>query len=192
MNNHLITLPPAYEQIKKETEAIGFSMASDVQTGSLLSTLVASKSNGRILELGTGTGLSLAWIVAGMDANSIVTTIDNNPIYTGIAKKYFGDHPGVAIIEADAATWLTGYSGQSFDLIFADAWPGKYEYLNETLQLLKPGSFYVIDDMLPQPNWPEGHSDHVARLIHYLDTRTDLHLTKMSWSTGLLIATKKS
>jgi hypothetical protein len=56
--------------------------------------------------------------------------------------------------------------------------------------MLKIGGIYLIDDMLPQPNWPSGHQDNVVKLISYLDTREDLKLTKMNWSTGLIIATK--
>jgi hypothetical protein len=31
--------------------------------------------------------------------------------------------------------------------------------------MLKPGGLYVIDDMLPQPNWPEGHAAKAEVLI---------------------------
>jgi hypothetical protein len=50
---------------------------------------------------------------------------------------------------------------------------------------------YVIDDMMPQPNWPAGHEDNVVKLVADLESRTDLQLVKMAWSTGILIATKK-
>ena len=80
---------------------------------------------------------------------------------------------------------------RGFDLIFADAWPGKYSEINEILDLVKVGGFYIIDDMLTQPNWPEGHQENVNKLIEYLENREDFHLTKMNWSTGIIIATKK-
>ena len=78
----------------------------------------------------------------------------------------------------------------TYDLIFADTWPGKYWLLDETLALLSPGAFYVIDDMLPQPNWPTGHASNVAALIATLEGRSDLHITKLNWSTGLIIAAR--
>jgi hypothetical protein len=56
---------------------------------------------------------------------------------------------------------------------------------------VKKGGFYIIDDMLPQPNWPNGHAERVANFIGMLENRTDLTLTKLAWSTGLIIATKK-
>jgi predicted O-methyltransferase YrrM len=76
-------------------------------------------------------------------------------------------------------------------LIFADAWPGKYSEIEEVLTLLHHGGFYVIDDMSQQPNWPVGHEKNVERLIDYLENRSDLNLTKMNWSTGLVVCTKK-
>ena len=45
--------------------------------------------------------------------------------------------------------------------------------------------------MLQQPNWPEGHGDNVDKLVTDLESRDDLQLVKMAWSTGILIATKK-
>jgi len=42
--------------------------------------------------------------------------------------------------------------------VFADALAGKYDGLSEALCVVKAGGFYVIDDMLPQPNWPDGHA----------------------------------
>jgi hypothetical protein len=40
---------------------------------------------------------------------------------------------------------------QSFDLIFADSWPGKFSALELALGMVKPSGFYLIDDLLPQP-----------------------------------------
>jgi len=57
--------------------------------------------------------------------------------------------------------------------------------------LLRIGGFYIIDDMLHQPNWPAGHEKNVERLINELETRKDITLTKLNWSTGIVIVTKK-
>jgi hypothetical protein len=49
---------------------------------------------------------------------------------------------------------------------------------------------YVIDDMLPQPNWPAGHELNVVRLVEELEANNALTLTKLNWSTGIVIAVK--
>jgi predicted O-methyltransferase YrrM len=165
-------------------------MSSDLQTGSLLRTLVAAKPNGNFLELGTGTGLSLAWIVEAMDENSKVISIDTSKVCQAIAKKHFAADDRVNIICEDANVWIKANQHEKFDLIFADAWPGKYEALEETLALVKPGGLYIIDDMLHQPNWPTGHEKNAERLIEELESRTDIQLTKLNWSTGIVIVSK--
>jgi predicted O-methyltransferase YrrM len=187
----LVNIPEQYEHIAVKTKELKFNMASDLDTGSLLRTLVASKPGARILELGTGTGLATAWMLDGMDNTSILITLDNDLELIKVGKETLG-RPGIEFVLVDAYDWIREYSGPRFDFIFADAMPGKYDLLEETLALLNPGGLYVIDDMLHQPNWPEGHSKRVDELIGRLESRTDLVLTRLRWSSGIIIATKKA
>lgn len=183
--------PDTYRQLLQRSKSFGFSMPSDILMGTLLKTLVASKPKGRFLELGTGMGLSLCWMLAGMDANSTLISVDNDQELINIVEHYVKDDERVTLHCTDGAEWIRNYEEEGFDLIFADAWPGKYDLLDETLALLKVGGFYVIDDMDEQPNWPEGHDKKAKTLVTELENREDLVLTKMNWSTGLMIATKK-
>lgn len=190
MDDTMITqLPEQYEKIKLASEELKFSMASDLQTGSLLKTLVASKPAGRFLELGTGTGLATAWLIAGLDKNSSLLTVENNELLIDVAKKYI-NNSSVEFILADGYEWIANYNGEKFDLIFADAMPGKYDLFDETIALLKIGGLYIIDDMLPQPNWPLGHDEKVESLMTHIEERDDLEFTKMNWSTGIIIVSK--
>ncbi|MGS0528364.1 O-methyltransferase [Zobellia nedashkovskayae] len=184
--------PKIHQQIEQKSAEIGFTMPSDVYIGTLLKTLMASKPKGRFLELGTGIGLSLSWMVDGMDAESELISVDNDPKLIAIVKDYFESDKRVQLICEDGSKWIKSYSGEKFDLIFADAWPGKYSEIDEVLDFVKVGGFYVIDDMTAQPNWPEGHEDNVTRLVAYLEKRSDFTLTKLNWSTGLIIAVRNS
>lgn len=193
MNDTTNLHPPAViSAIQQDTVASGFPMASEPLTGSLLRTLAATKPAGTFLELGTGTGLSTAWILAGMDQNSRLTTMDNDEAVIAIAKRHLGHDPRVSFHINDGAAFLATLHGHTFDFIFADTWPGKYDHLDEALALLTPGSLYLIDDMLPQPNWPSGHDAKATHLIATLEQRKDLTITKMNWASGLIIATKKA
>ena len=183
-------IPVQYNRIKDDTGRLSFQMNSDLLTGSLLRTLVASRKSGRILELGTGGGLATSWILDGMDQQTRLLTIENNAALLEIAKKQLAD-PRIEFLLVDGYIWLKEYQGEKFDLIFADAMPGKYELFEETIQLLKSGGMYVVDDMLPQPNWPPGHAEKADSFIHMLESRKDLILTKLKWSTGIIIAVKK-
>ncbi|MGB5668628.1 MAG: class I SAM-dependent methyltransferase, partial [Maribacter sp.] len=143
------------------------------------------------LELGTGIGLSLSWMIDGMDEESTLTSIDNDLELIEIAKNFFNHDERVEILCQDGIEWIKSQSNKSYDLIFADAWPGKYSDIENILNMVKIGGFYIIDDMSQQENWPEGHQQHVNTLIDYLEKRADFVLTKMNWSTGLIIAVKK-
>lgn len=189
MNDNNIVLPKWYPEIKADSKKISFSMPSDLQTGSFLRTLTSTKREGHILELGTGTGLSLTWIIEGMCKNSNLISIDNSSEYQNIAKNYIKES-NITFVCDDAEKWILNYTGLKFDLIFADAWPGKYLVLEETLNLLNSGGIYLIDDMLPQLNWPKNHDKNVETLIQHLEKREDIQLTKMRWSTGLILITK--
>jgi predicted O-methyltransferase YrrM len=82
--------PAAYKAIEEETKESGFTMASDIHTCSLLKTLAAAKPGSQFLELGTGTGLSTAWILAGMDQSSTLVSIDNDARFLEIAANHLG------------------------------------------------------------------------------------------------------
>ena len=184
-------LPMQYKKIARASKKLQFNMASDLYTGSLLKTLVASKPSGRILELGTGSGLATSWILSGMSKNTKLVTVDNNDILLDIAKESLAD-PRIKFVLADGYEWIKNYKGEKFDLVFADAIPGKYDLFEETLALINVSGFYIIDDMLPQPNWPAGHAERVASFINFLEGRKDVILTKLNWSTGIIIAVKVS
>ena len=107
-----------------------------------------------------------------------------------IAQHYFGNDSRVKILCEDGSLWIKSNKEARFDFIFADAWPGKYSEIDEILEMVDIGGFYVIDDMTHQPNWPEGHDEMAQDLVTYLESRNDLSLTKLDWSTGVIIAVK--
>ena len=183
--------PQAIPAIWADTRAAGFTMASDPLTCSLLRTLAALKPGGRFLELGSGTGLSTAWLLDGMDETSRLTTVDNDESLLSVLKNNLGNDPRLAVVCADGDEFLRSLSGQHFDFIFADTWSGKYRFLEEALALVSPSGLYVIDDMLPQPNWPQGHAEKVAQLISTLEQRDDFRLSKLSWASGVILAVKR-
>ncbi|MEM1358111.1 MAG: class I SAM-dependent methyltransferase [Bacteroidota bacterium] len=184
-------IPRLYPDILKKSVEIGFTMPSDRYIGTLLKTLISSKPGGNFLELGTGIGLSLAWMIDGLRGEEAsLISVDNDPQLTDIARSFFNQEDRLQLICQDGTEWINIYSGPDFDLVFADAWPGKYSETEDILSKIKVGGYYVIDDMNLQPNWPEGHSDKVAWLVNYLAAREDFVITKMNWSTGVILATK--
>ncbi|MEO0341085.1 MAG: class I SAM-dependent methyltransferase, partial [Bacteroidota bacterium] len=149
------------------------------------------KGNGHFLELGTGAGLALSWMLAGMNQKASVISLDNDQQLIDIALKYLGNRKNTQILCTDGAEWIKNYSGPPFDLIFADTWPGKYNTVPETLALLNPGGYYVIDDMRPADDWPTGHAEKATQLTEYLFNHPELNCVELDWSTGVILAVKK-
>jgi predicted O-methyltransferase YrrM len=183
--------PASLALILARTNAIGFTMASEPSTGALLRTLAAAKPNGRFLELGTGTGSATAWILDGMDTRSGLTSVDADPAVQSIAAEVLGDDQRLNLVAQDALVFLRNEKSESYDFVFADAMPGKYEGLDEALRVVRAGSFYVIDDMLPQPSWPPGHAEKADRLLAELAISKEFRVVPMAWSTGVVIAVKR-
>jgi predicted O-methyltransferase YrrM len=184
--------PTIVRKIEEATHVIGFTMGSDLLTGSLLRTLAATKPGGEILELGTGTGLASAWILDGMDAAARLTTVDLNQQRATIARQFLEQDARITFVTMEGNSFIDTMTkqGKTFDLIFADMSPGKFEHLGEVLRLLKIGGIYVVDDLLPLVTWETEHFNRVSRFISTIEQRRDLKITRLNWASGLLIATR--
>jgi len=192
MNDHEIAeRPMLLDAILRDTERAGFTMASDPQTGSLLRTLAGSKPGGRFLELGTGTGVGTTWLLSGMDARSTLVSVDSNATVLDIARRHLEHDVRATFRLADGAAFLAECQPRSYDFIYADTWPGKFTHLDLALSVLRVSGIYLVDDLLPQSNWPEGHAAKVPILIADLESRRDFASTRLSWASGLMILVRK-
>ncbi len=185
-------LPPAWRETGVRTAALGFDMPSEPDTGAMLRVLAASKPGGNLLELGAGTGLATVCLAAGMSADASLLSVDTDERVQAVAREALVDDPRVRFVIADGLDVVRGQATGSFDLIFADAWPGKYDGLDAALALLAPGGLYIIDDMLPQPNWPDNHQARVDALTARLKSHPDLATVSLSWASGLVIAARRT
>ncbi len=185
-------LPAAWRRIGVRTVELGFDMPSEPDTGAMLRLLAASKPGGRVLELGTGTGLATVCLASGLGAGATLVSVDIDERVQAVAREALADDPSVSFVVADGLDFIGRQARGSFDLIFADAWPGKYDGLEEALALLRPGGLYVIDDMLPQSNWPVGHQARVDALAAQLEGHPDLASVSLAWASGLVIAARRS
>jgi len=185
-----IRFPSQLPAIIGKTTEIQFTMASEPLVGSLLRTLAASKPGGRFLELGTGTGIATAWLLDGMDGKSTLISVDNASPVQQVARESLGKDKRLTLVTSDGLEFLDRQPPASFDLVFADAMPGKYDGLDRALSVVKPGGFYVIDDMLPQSNWPDGHEEKVPVLINQLAANPAFQILPLVWASGVVVAVK--
>lgn len=184
--------PAALAAIRARTLELGFDACSDERTGQMLAWFAGSLPGGRFLDLGTGTGLSAAWLLAGMDSASRLVSVDIDEKVQNVARTLLADDPRVEFVLGDCGAFLEMSEPQSFDMIFADAWPGKFSHRDAAINLLRENGLYVIDDLFPQPNWPENHQANVDRLVDELEADPRLSCLRLDWSTGIMLARRKA
>ncbi len=181
-------LPQQLTAIELETEQLGFQMASVHETGALLRQLAKETPDGHIVELGTGTGIATCWLLDGMDNDSTFESVDIDPEAQSVAISHLGKDARLKLVCEDAEAYLLKQPKCSVDLLFADAWPGKFSHLDQALGLIRVGGVYVGDDLLPQESWPEGHAPKVPAFIEAVNSHSNFETVYWPWSTGILLA----
>jgi demethylmenaquinone methyltransferase/2-methoxy-6-polyprenyl-1,4-benzoquinol methylase len=157
----------------------------------VLAVLAASvPPGGRILELGTGAGVGLSWIVEGLggrgDVEVVSVEVDaaTAEVATGL-----GWPDGVRIVVGDALDHIDRPA--RWDLVFADAQGGKWEGLADTVRSLRPGGVLLVDDMTPAEFMDDEHRDRTAEVRSHLLASPELAAVEIGWSTGLILCTRR-
>ncbi len=181
--------PAAIETLLAKAAEHGFEESCAQETGALLRTLAAAKPRGRLLNLGTGFGVSCAWLLDGMSADAELWTVDVDETGSAVAKAELDGR--LRVVVEDAASFMQGAAalGQRFDLVFADAMPGKYEHLDLALDLVATGGLYVVDDLSPTDDWPEG-AKLAPKLVASVEADPRFVSLELAWSTGHMIAVR--
>ncbi|MEG9862047.1 MAG: class I SAM-dependent methyltransferase [Parvularculales bacterium] len=176
--------------IVSENRKLGFDMSCDMEVAELCANLASIPCHKHLLEIGTGTGISTLFIAQLMSQEAELITIDIDATYSQVAQTVLEGQKNVRFIVEDAGTFLKKCERRQFSFIFADAWPGKYSNLNHALRTLDKGGLYIIDDLLPQSNWPDRHGPRVDALLEVFRCTDDFSLSYMNWSSGVAIITK--
>lgn len=167
-------------------------MSSDDDVGRLLAVLAAGiRSGGRILELGTGAGVGLAWILEGLATRADVEVVSLEQDADLHRRLSSDPWPANVRLVLDDALSVMPELGL-FDLIFADAPAGKLEGLDRTIESLSPGGFLVVDDMTERPSDPV-HASYwpkISRLRSELIRHPQLRSVELVWSSGVVLACK--
>jgi predicted O-methyltransferase YrrM len=121
--------------------------------GSMLRLLAAAGSAKAVVEIGTGTGVSGVWLLRGMRANGVLTTIDVENEHQRIARRIFAEAGFAAsrtrIITGRALDVLPRLADGVYDLIFVDADATEFGACAEAaLRLLRPGGALIVNGAL--------------------------------------------
>lgn len=144
-------VPPRVAAAQALARRLGFEHSCSAATGRILRLLAASKPAGRMLEIGTGTGVGTAWLEAGMASTAQLWTVEIDEERARAARELFHDARGVQVVHAD---WRAMLALGPFDLVFVDGGKAKQQEPAAIVEALRPGGMAVIDDMTPPEHWP--------------------------------------
>jgi predicted O-methyltransferase YrrM len=132
--------------------------------GAALRFLAAATQARAVVEVGTGAGVSGLWLLRGMRAGGVLTTVDKDPEHHRAARQAFteaGVPSGRArLITGNALEVLPRLADGGYDLVFVDAAKTEYaDYTVEAMRLLRPGGVVVFDNVL----WHDKVADPAQR-----------------------------
>jgi len=184
-------LPGSVLAAYERAASAGFRLACEADVGRLLAALAAAvPRGGRVLEIGTGVGVGLAWLVHGLgarrDVEVVTVELDDQVQRTALSAPW---PPWVRFESGDGAE-VVGGLGQ-FDLIFPDAPGGKIFKLRRTVAALRPGGVLVVDDMAPARHDDEQLRSALAVVRHRLLDNADLVCAELGFTSGVIVAVKR-
>jgi predicted O-methyltransferase YrrM len=169
--------------------------------GATLRVLAAATGARSVVEVGTGAGVSGLYLLGGMAAEGVLTTIDVEGEHQRAAKEAFGE-AGVAasryrLINGSAAEVLPRLRDAAYDIVFVDADKGAYAvYYEQALRLLRPGGIVAFDNVLwgGRVSDPEERGDStmaIRALNKKLHADERVSLTLVPIGVGLSLARKR-
>ncbi len=185
-------VPPLVAAAEMRAAEHDFGHSCQRGVGELLSFLATTTPpGGCILELGTGLGVGLAWILTGLGSRTDVEVVTIERDTERVAWLAEADLPAHAsIVEGDIEVLLPTL-GQ-FDLIFADAEAGKWTGLELTISALAPRALLLVDDM-DISHYDSSHDRSTVEAVRKaLMTDPRLTAVELNASSGMILASRRA
>lgn len=185
-------VPPLVAAAEMRAVEHGFNHSCHRGVGELLTVLATTTpAGGCILELGTGCGVGLAWILTGLGSRTDVEVVTIERDTERVASLAEADLPAHAsIVEGDIEALLPTL-GQ-FDLIFADAEAGKWTGLELTISALAPRALLLVDDMDISHYGSSHDRSKVEAVRKALMTDPRLTAVELNASSGMILASRRA
>ncbi len=123
--------------------------------GRLLQLMAQMSGARRVLEVGTLGGYSTLWLASALPPGGLVVTLELDPLHASVARENFAEAGLSAQIvvkegaAADTLAQLVEEGTEPFDFVFIDAdKPSNVTYLQRALQLSRPGTIIVLDNVV--------------------------------------------
>lgn len=188
----LVTEAPALVAARDAGRAAGLPAIEVSPTqGRFLALLCRMTGARRVLEFGTLAGYSTLWFADAVGPDGHVTTLELDPHHAEVARGNFaraGVADRVRLLEgpaAGSAARLVADAEPPFDLVFIDAdKPGNARYLELALELSRPGTVVVVDNVVRRGAVADAGSDDPAvrgsrAVLHALGTHPRLDATAL-------------
>jgi predicted O-methyltransferase YrrM len=132
--------------------------------GAALRLLAAAIGARAVVEVGTGSGVSGLWLLAGMLPDGVLTTVDLESEHQRAARQAFTEADiaptRYRLINGSAGEVLPRLTDGAYDLVFVDADKASYPaYFEQALRLLRPGGIVAFDNAL----WHDRVADPTVR-----------------------------
>jgi predicted O-methyltransferase YrrM len=169
--------------------------------GAMLRVLAAATAARAVVEVGTGSGVSGLYLLAGMTPDGVLTTVDIEGEHQRAAKEAFTE-AGVAstryrLINGTAPEVLPRLRDAAYDLVFVDADKTAYGvYYEQALRLLRPGGVVAFDnalwhDRVADPSQRDADTSALRDLDRAVRDDARVVASLLPVSDGLLVAVKR-
>lgn len=176
-------------------------VAVSAGAGAVLRTLASAVAAKNVVEIGTGAGVSALWFLEGMDADGVLTSVDNEAEHQLIAKDAVtqaGIEPNrVRLINGNPAEVVDRLTPAAYDIVFISGRPLELESnIGRALTLLRAGGLLIIDralwnDKVADPAQQDAETSAVRKAIEGLAEHDQLTGTLLPVGGGLLVAVKQ-
>ena len=186
------------QQARLNGQEVG-AVDSTVAVGNFLK-FIAQFSNAKsVVEIGTGSGVGALWLLQGMPADGVLTTIDSEREHSKITRSIF-EEADIAVTKYRVITGklievVGKLADNTYELVVIRAAVDLFEIVQESYRLLKPGGLLLIDHVLsggkvadPTQRDPESIARRDAIKVIKEDDRWAC--TVIPIGAGLLVANK--
>jgi predicted O-methyltransferase YrrM len=169
--------------------------------GAALRLLAAASRAKSVVEIGTGTGVSGLWLLAGMRPDGILTSIDLEPDHQAMARQSFAAaghaQSRARLIPGAALEVLPRLADGAYDLVFVDTEITEYApCVSAAHRLLRDGGVLVVNNALgvagsvADPDATDLATLTMRELVAYIRDVPEWSPTLLPAGAGLLCATK--
>ena len=169
--------------------------------GAALRFLAAVLDARAVVEVGTGTGVSGLWLLRGMRADGVLTTVDIEAEHQRLARETFNEGgiptQRARTIAGAALDVLPRLTDGHYDIVFVDGDKNEYAAcLTEALRLLRPGGVVAFDnalwhDRVADPSVRDEETLAIRELIRQVTEDDGLVEVLLPVGDGLLLAKKE-